>query len=286
MKDADADLVADLDARGLLLRAEVHRHSYPHCWRCGTPLLYYAKPSWYIRTTAVRDRMLDAELPHRLAPRARARRTLRALAGGQRQLGDLARPLLGHPAAPLALRRVRPRGRGRVVRRAARARHRAGAGRPRPPPALRGRRAPRLRVRRRDAPRAGGHRRLVRQRGDALRAGAPPHGDGRRPLGAAAGRLRVRGARPDAGMVLLAAGRERAALRRDRLPQRGVPRPDPRRRGPEDEQDPRQRHRAVDRASSGRAPTPSAGTCSRRRAPGSRSASASRRWTTPSASSC
>ena len=59
VKEADADLVADLDARGRLLRAEVHRHSYPHCWRCGTPLLYYAKPSWYIRTTAVRDRMLE-----------------------------------------------------------------------------------------------------------------------------------------------------------------------------------------------------------------------------------
>jgi isoleucyl-tRNA synthetase len=57
-KDADAALIADLEARGLLLRAEVHAHSYPHCWRCGTPLLYYAKPSWYIRTTEVRDRML------------------------------------------------------------------------------------------------------------------------------------------------------------------------------------------------------------------------------------
>ena len=59
VKEADPDLVADLEARGRLLRAEVHRHSYPHCWRCGTPLIYYAKPSWYIRTTAVRDRMLE-----------------------------------------------------------------------------------------------------------------------------------------------------------------------------------------------------------------------------------
>ncbi len=58
VKEADPDLISDLDARGRLLRSEVHHHSYPHCWRCGTPLLYYAKPSWYIRTTAVRDRML------------------------------------------------------------------------------------------------------------------------------------------------------------------------------------------------------------------------------------
>jgi len=60
VKDADPDLVADLDARGRLLRAEPYEHAYPHCWRCGTPLLYYAKPSWYIRTSAVRDRLLAA----------------------------------------------------------------------------------------------------------------------------------------------------------------------------------------------------------------------------------
>jgi len=60
VKDADADLLADLEARGRLLRAESYEHAYPHCWRCGTPLLYYAKPSWYIRTSAVRDRLLAA----------------------------------------------------------------------------------------------------------------------------------------------------------------------------------------------------------------------------------
>jgi isoleucyl-tRNA synthetase len=55
-----AELIADLDARGLLLRAEKFEHSYPHCWRCGTPLLYYAKPSWYIATTRLRDQLLAA----------------------------------------------------------------------------------------------------------------------------------------------------------------------------------------------------------------------------------
>ena len=60
VKDADADLVEDLRARGRLLRAETFLHAYPHCWRCGTPLLYYAKPSWYIRTSALRDRLLAA----------------------------------------------------------------------------------------------------------------------------------------------------------------------------------------------------------------------------------
>ncbi len=55
-----AELTADLDARGLLLRVEDYEHSYPHCWRCGTPLLYYAKPSWYIATTQLRDELLAA----------------------------------------------------------------------------------------------------------------------------------------------------------------------------------------------------------------------------------
>ena len=55
-----ADLIAGLRERGLLLRDEVHEHSYPHCWRCGTRLLYYAKPSWYIATSRLRDRLLAA----------------------------------------------------------------------------------------------------------------------------------------------------------------------------------------------------------------------------------
>ena len=58
VKDADADIVESLRDRGRLLRAETYEHAYPHCWRCETPLLYYAKSSWYIRTTEVRDRML------------------------------------------------------------------------------------------------------------------------------------------------------------------------------------------------------------------------------------
>jgi isoleucyl-tRNA synthetase len=60
VKDADDDLVEDLRARGRLLRSERYLHSYPHCWRCGTPLLYYAKPSWYIATSRLRDRLLAA----------------------------------------------------------------------------------------------------------------------------------------------------------------------------------------------------------------------------------
>ena len=57
-KHADADLVRDLDTRGVLFRHVPYEHEYPHCWRCHTPLMYYAQPSWYIRTTAVGDALL------------------------------------------------------------------------------------------------------------------------------------------------------------------------------------------------------------------------------------
>ncbi|MFX4293855.1 isoleucine--tRNA ligase [Streptomyces bohaiensis] len=57
-KKADEALVADLDTRGLLFRHVAYEHSYPHCWRCHTALLYYAQPSWYIRTTRIKDALL------------------------------------------------------------------------------------------------------------------------------------------------------------------------------------------------------------------------------------
>src|SRR5215217_8088978 len=50
-KAADAALVQDLQERGVLYRELRYEHSYPHCWRCHTPLMYYAQPSWYIRTS-------------------------------------------------------------------------------------------------------------------------------------------------------------------------------------------------------------------------------------------
>jgi isoleucyl-tRNA synthetase len=60
VKDADPDLIEDLRGRDRLLRADTYLHAYPHCWRCGTPLIYYAKPSWFIRTSQLRDRLLAA----------------------------------------------------------------------------------------------------------------------------------------------------------------------------------------------------------------------------------
>jgi isoleucyl-tRNA synthetase len=60
IKDADPDLIEDLRARGRLLRAEDYEHAYPHCWRSGHPLIYYATRSWYIATSTLRDRLLEA----------------------------------------------------------------------------------------------------------------------------------------------------------------------------------------------------------------------------------
>jgi len=59
VKDADPMIIEDLKSRGLLLRSETIRHTYPFCWRCETPLVYYAKATWYIKTTALKDRLVS-----------------------------------------------------------------------------------------------------------------------------------------------------------------------------------------------------------------------------------
>jgi isoleucyl-tRNA synthetase len=57
-KDADPHITADLKKDGRLYKAETYTHTYPFCWRCSSPLIYMARPSWYVRTTAVRDRLI------------------------------------------------------------------------------------------------------------------------------------------------------------------------------------------------------------------------------------
>ncbi len=58
VKEADPLIIDDLDKRGLLFRAGRMTHTYPFCWRCSTPLLYYARPTWYIRTSQFKDRLV------------------------------------------------------------------------------------------------------------------------------------------------------------------------------------------------------------------------------------
>jgi len=59
VKDADPGIQTELDTRGLLYRAETHTHTYPFCWRCDTPLIYYAITSWYVRTSAFREQLVN-----------------------------------------------------------------------------------------------------------------------------------------------------------------------------------------------------------------------------------
>lgn len=58
-KDADKEILKDLDERGLLFSAPKFEHSYPFCWRCDTPLIYYARESWYIKMTDVKDQLIQ-----------------------------------------------------------------------------------------------------------------------------------------------------------------------------------------------------------------------------------
>jgi isoleucyl-tRNA synthetase len=60
VREADAPIVEALRESGRLFRAGEYEHSYPHCWRCDTPLIYYAKSNWYVRTTEVKDQLLAA----------------------------------------------------------------------------------------------------------------------------------------------------------------------------------------------------------------------------------
>ena len=58
VKDADPLIIRDLQERGLLFKTELYTHTYPFCWRCGTPLLYYARPTWFIRTSSHKDELV------------------------------------------------------------------------------------------------------------------------------------------------------------------------------------------------------------------------------------
>jgi isoleucyl-tRNA synthetase len=57
-KDADKALIKDLKSRGLMFKSLQFEHSYPHCWRCHTALMYYAQPSWYVKTTSIKEDLL------------------------------------------------------------------------------------------------------------------------------------------------------------------------------------------------------------------------------------
>ena len=59
VKDADQGIIDDLKSRGLFFKEEMYEHEYPFCWRCDSPLLYYAKQSWFIKTTAIKEKLIQ-----------------------------------------------------------------------------------------------------------------------------------------------------------------------------------------------------------------------------------
>ena len=104
VKDADPhDRPGPRASAACCSRAGTIEHAYPFCWRCGTPLLYYARSAWYARTTAVKERLLAVNDAGELGPRPHQARPVRQLAGEQRGLGAVAGALLGHAAADLAV---------------------------------------------------------------------------------------------------------------------------------------------------------------------------------------
>ncbi len=103
-KKADKEVLRDLETRGLLFSAPVFEHSYPHCWRCGTPLIYYARDSWFIKMTEVKQDLIRNNNTVNWVPESIGKGALWRLAGKRAGLGYQPQPLLGHAAEYLGMR--------------------------------------------------------------------------------------------------------------------------------------------------------------------------------------
>lgn len=100
---ADPVVVRDLKRRGLLLKTQEIVHSYPFCWRCDTPLIYYARSSWFIRVTAVKDRLIAANRSVNWMPENIKEGRMGNFLENVIDWGLFPRPLLGHAAPRLGM---------------------------------------------------------------------------------------------------------------------------------------------------------------------------------------
>ncbi len=273
--DAIPRIVEELEAAGKLFRAEPYVHSYPHCWRCDSKLLYYAKESWYIATrdqrhamlaqnqridwrpehvrdgrfgnwlqgnvdwALSRDRYWGTPLPIWVCEHddCDARHCIGSLAELRDAAGELPQDL-HRPYIDDVTWACTVEGCGGTMRRV-----------------------------------RGDDRHLVRLGLHAVRAVPLPVRGAARGGGTVPADVHMRGDRPDARLVLHLARVLDAAVRRHPLQARGLRRPRAGREGPEDVEEPRQRGRPVGRCSSATAPTPSAGTTSPRSSHGPATAS-------------
>ena len=195
------EIIEALRESGRLFRAGEYEHAYPHCWRCGTPLIYYAKTNWYVRTTEVKDQLLAANEAVTWYPE----HIKHGRFGNWLENNvDWALSRERYWGTPLPIWRCEE---GHVVCVGSRAEleERGGRGARRPAPALHRRGRPALRLRRGHAPRARPDRRLVGLGLHAVRPVARAVRERGQVPRALPGRLHLRGARPDARLVLLAA---------------------------------------------------------------------------------
>ena len=88
----------------MLFDAPKFEHSYPHCWRCDTPLIYYARESWFIKMTAVKEDLIANNNTINWIPGEHRQGTFRRLAGKCSGLGHQPEPLLGNSAKYLGVR--------------------------------------------------------------------------------------------------------------------------------------------------------------------------------------
>ena len=132
--DANKDIIRDLKARGVIVRHDSYLHSYPHCWRTDTPLIYKAMSSWFVAVTEIKDRMIELNQQITLGARPRQGRQLRQVARGSARLVDQPQPLLGLADPGVEVRRSRLSAHRRVrLDRRARSRLRRRGHRPAPP---------------------------------------------------------------------------------------------------------------------------------------------------------
>ena len=101
-KKADMAVLQALEDKDLLFDAPLFEHSYPHCWRCDTPLIYYARETWFIRMTAVKEDLIRNNNTINWIRKA-SERTLWRLAGKRSGLGTFQKPLLGNSASGMAV---------------------------------------------------------------------------------------------------------------------------------------------------------------------------------------